>query len=51
MLERAFICVYGELTYAKRWGQLPSVSRENDKYFDMRIVQALVRPMITIFVV
>ena len=43
MLERAFIRVYGQLTYAERWGQLPSVGRENDKYLDMKIVQVLVR--------
>ena len=32
MLERAFICIYGQLTYAERWGQLLSMGRENDKY-------------------
>ena len=32
MLERAFIWVYGKLTYAERRGQLSSVGRENDKY-------------------
>jgi len=38
MLERAFTRVYGELTYAERWGQLSSVGRENGKYLDMKIV-------------
>ena len=32
MIERAFIHVYEQLTYAKRWGQLSSVGRENDKF-------------------
>ena len=32
MHERAFIHVYGQLTYAERWGQLSSVDRENDKF-------------------
>ena len=32
MLERAFIRVYGQLTYAESWGQLSSVGGENDKY-------------------
>jgi len=32
MLERAFIHVYGQLTYAKRRGQLSSVGREDGKY-------------------
>jgi len=32
MFERAFIRVYGKLTYAERWGQLSSVGRENHKY-------------------
>ena len=34
MLERAFICVYGQLTDVERLGQLPSVGRENDKYIE-----------------
>ena len=29
MLERAFICVYGQLTYAERCDQLSSVGGEN----------------------
>ena len=49
MLERAFICVYGQLTYAKRSGQLSSVGRENEWYLDMRIIQVLVRSRIIIF--
>ena len=32
MLERAFICIYRQLTYAERWGQLSSVGTENDKF-------------------
>ena len=51
MFERAFIHVLGQLTYAEKWDQLSSVDRENDKYFDMRIVQILVRFKIVIFVV
>jgi len=43
MLERAFIRVYGQLTYAERRGQLSSMDTENDKYLDMKIVQVLVR--------
>jgi len=43
MLERAFIHVYGQLTYAERSGQLSSVGRKNGKYLDMKIVQVLVR--------
>ena len=43
MLERALTRVYGELTYAERWGQLSSVGRENGKYLNMKIVQVLVR--------
>ena len=34
ILESAFICVYGQLTYAKRCGQLSSVGRENGKYVE-----------------
>ena len=34
MLERAFICIYGQLTYAKRRGQLSNVGRENGKYVE-----------------
>jgi len=30
ILERGFICVYGQLTYAERCGQLSSVGGEND---------------------
>jgi len=29
MLERAFIRIYGQLTYAEMWGQLSSVGGEN----------------------
>ena len=43
MLERAFILVYGQLTYPERWGQLSSVGRENGNYLDMKIVQVLVK--------
>jgi len=32
MLERAFIRVYGQLTYVERRGHLSSVDRENDKF-------------------
>ena len=32
MLERAFIHVYGQWTYAERWGQLSRVGRENGKF-------------------
>ena len=32
MLERAFIRISGQLTYAERWGQLSSIGRENDKF-------------------
>ena len=51
MLERAFILVYGQLTYAERWGQLSSVGSENGKYLDMKIVQVLVRSLIANLVV
>ena len=51
MLERAFIRVYGQLTYAERRGQLSSVGRENDKNLDMKIVQVLVRSLIANLVV
>ena len=43
MLERAFILIYGQLTYDERVGQLSSVGRKNDKYLDMKIVQVLPR--------
>jgi len=43
MFERDFIHVYGQLTYAERWGQLSSVGMGNGKYLDMKIVQVLVR--------
>ena len=43
MLERVFVRVFGQLTYAERCSQLSSVGRENDKYLDMKIVQVLVR--------
>ena len=38
MLERAFVCDYGQLTYDGRWGQLSSVGRENGEYLDIKIV-------------
>ena len=51
ILERTFIRILGQLTYAERWGQLPSVGRENSQYLDMRIVHVLVRSKIAIFVI
>jgi len=38
MLERVFIFFLGQLTYAERGGQLSSVGRENDEYFEMKLV-------------
>ena len=43
MLERVFILIYGQLTYAERVGQSSSVGRKNGKYLDMKIVRVLVR--------
>ena len=43
MLERVFIRIFGQLTYAERVGQLSSGDRKNGKYLDMKIVQVLVK--------
>ena len=51
ILERAFIHVLKQLTYAERRGQLSSMGRKNGKNLDMRIVRVLARSKIVIFVV
>ena len=51
ILERAFICVLGQLTYAERWSRLSSVSRKNSWDWDMKIVSLLARSRVVNLVV
>ena len=38
MLERVFILILGQLTYAEMWGWLFSMGRVNNRDLDMKIV-------------